>query len=447
MIMKMLKSKILLLLFLSLFLGAISCSEDLEDDLVDDLEQVEANGDTDDDDDDDDDDEEGEDDEDDNDDLGDDDDDDVITHPTLFFVQLPAGIDDDDVEDIEEELNAEEVWFVEELNLRLWNTTAFPYTNAQGEQVINIDGQIQRAKARAKVENADFNYGTPLTEPMSGSEALCYDDVFLESAGSNPVKIAVFDTGIDSGVAINNLDTENYIETESDEDLNGHGTEVTLLIDDLVSKAQGSANVSYEIMKTHDAQGVGYFSALIPAIVEAVDEGVDIMNFSFSYRDVNEDTANRPLRLAIDYAEENGVLMVAAAGNTGTNNDTDAIVSFPASYPNANILSVTAVDCNEELSSFSSFGSSRVDVAYLGQDIPVIGLNGTTNTKSGTSYTTAMVTAMAAILGTHQDSFDAGLIKCALMENADFSSQLQNNVASQGMINFENTLKNLDNCN
>ncbi|MEM7380864.1 MAG: S8 family serine peptidase, partial [Bacteroidota bacterium] len=362
---------------------------------------------------------------------------------------------DDEVVDLLTDLNSVEVWFREEINLRLWNTNVFPYTSMAGEQITNINGQIARAKKRAKLNDVEFNFGSVLRDPMASQDLFCFESSsVLAPASDASVKIAIFDSGIDEnalmGIAPNLLDEYSgydYVnDDEVPEDQNGHGTQITSLIYHLINKEQEAPDITFDIRKTHDAEGIGYLSHLIPAILDAIDEGAQILNFSFSYQDVNTDTSNRPLRLAIDYAAQNGVLMVASAGNTNNNNDADEIISFPASYPSSHILSVASLSCEDKLSGFSSYGPNTVDVAYLGEHIPTTGLNGAQLDKSGTSYTTAYVTAMAAIMASHNENISAAAIKCSLIETSDYSDELNDLILSQGIINFSSALQQMGSC-
>ena len=67
---------------------------------------------------------------------------------------------------------------------------------------------------------------------------------------------------------------------------------------------------------------------------------------------------------AIDAADANGVLFIAAAGNYGTDNDTNPV--YPASYDCENIISVMATNNAGQCASYSCFGASSVDLAAPG---------------------------------------------------------------------------------
>jgi subtilisin family serine protease len=103
--------------------------------------------------------------------------------------------------------------------------------------------------------------------------------------------------------------------------------------------------------------GVGATSNAIRAIEYARAEGVEISNNSWSGGDESQ-----ALKEAIDASP--GMLFVAAAGNSGTDND--VIPRFPASYDSPNILSVAAIDNRGNLASFSNYGANSVDISAPG---------------------------------------------------------------------------------
>jgi len=68
-----------------------------------------------------------------------------------------------------------------------------------------------------------------------------------------------------------------------------------------------------------------------------------------------------------DAIDASGAVVVCAAGNDGTNNDSTPF--YPASFSSANIVAVSATDQNDELAWFSNYGITSVDVAAPGTDI------------------------------------------------------------------------------
>ncbi len=400
------------------------------------------------------------DDDDDDDDCDDDDDDDdkddncIIKHPSLFFVKLNPSITEAEVDLLLDELNADEIWHRPEINLRLWDTRMFPYTNTAGQSVTNIDRQIAGAQGKTGVDGVDFNIGHIVPRTPVDIPGVCFQNMAPKyPVGNNPIKISIFDTGYTPvagsfpgySFIIPEYTGYDYIDDDqTPEDLNGHGTHIAGVVHHLLSYGGGPSSVSFDIRKTHDAQGQGFVSNLIPAILDAVNEGADILNFSFSYQNKNVNTVGKPLRLAVDYAEQMGALVIAAAGNTNENNDSDGIISFPASYPNNNILSVASTSCDKKLSPFSSYGQFSVDVGILGDNIPGPGLNGAVAYQSGTSFATANVTAMSAILATYQTTFNYQNIKCSLINTSTTSSDMFEKVVSNGILNFTAAFNQID---
>ncbi len=398
------------------------------------------------------------DDDDDDDDEDEEDEDDIIKHPSLYFVKLAPSITQAEVDNLLNELNSEEIWYRPEINLRLWNTRVFPYMTAAGQSVTNIDAQVTSAEKKTDIDGVNFNIGHIVPKPPVDIQGFCFESITPQySIGTNPIKISIFDTGIlqtngnPSGYSFNIEEYTGYDYVNDDnipDDQNGHGTHIASIINHLLSSQGAPSSVSFDIRKTHDSLGQGFVSNLIPAILDAVNEGANILNFSFSYQNYNVNPIGRPLKLAVDYAEQMGAMVIAAAGNTNKNNDTDQIISFPASYPNENILSVASISCENKLSPFSSYGQYSVDVGLLGDNIPGSDMNGSVVYQSGTSYSSANVTALATILATHQAVFDYQKIKCALINTSTTSSDLFEKVVANGVLNFSAAFNQLSSgCN
>ena len=89
------------------------------------------------------------------------------------------------------------------------------------------------------------------------------------------------------------------------------------------------------------------------------------------------------LEQAVNYAVGKGVTMVAAAGNTGTNQ-----LLYPAAYPP--VIAVGSIDQNLQVSSFSS-GGANVDLLAPGRNIDTLSLNGSVQSVSGTSFAAPQV--------------------------------------------------------
>lgn len=98
-------------------------------------------------------------------------------------------------------------------------------------------------------------------------------------------------------------------------------------------------------------------STILDAVQWAVDEGAMVINLSLGGDDYSK-TADKFYE---EIYEEEGRIIVAAAGNDGEKDK-----KYPASYDS--VLSVSAIDKNEELARFSSY-TKRVDFTAPGEHI------------------------------------------------------------------------------
>jgi serine protease len=123
---------------------------------------------------------------------------------------------------------------------------------------------------------------------------------------------------------------------------------------------------------------------------------------------------------AIKRAEKQNILFVAAAGNDGTDNDTFPL--YPASYPNANIISVTALTQDGLKSGDANYGKRSVDIAAPGEGIisTVPNFEGKPDYgyDSGTSMAAPFVTGAVALYAHKHPKASTPHIKYAILKGA-----------------------------
>ena len=145
-----------------------------------------------------------------------------------------------------------------------------------------------------------------------------------------------------------------------------HGTHVAGIIGAVGNNNKGVAGVNWNVTimpVKFLGPGGGWDYDGAEAIIYAVDNGADVINCSWggSYSEIIEE--------ALQYAADHGVLVCAAAGNDMSDVDRDPDWYYPASSDVTAVVTVASTDKNDELSYFSNFGASTVDLAAPGEDI------------------------------------------------------------------------------
>jgi subtilisin family serine protease len=159
-------------------------------------------------------------------------------------------------------------------------------------------------------------------------------------------------------------------------DENGHGTLVAGIIGALENDEgiSGVSNWVYILpVRIGDDLGNITADALISGSTYAANRGARILNCSFGgpiYSQAEQDQVN--------WLQDQGILIVCAAGNGGSDkigDNNDSAPTYPSSYVGSNLISVASIDENGNLSPFSNYGISSVDVAAPGENIYGPGLD------------------------------------------------------------------------
>ena len=144
-------------------------------------------------------------------------------------------------------------------------------------------------------------------------------------------------------------------------DDNDHGTHCAGIAN-AVDNSQGVVGVSTEAtlhaVKVLDCAGSGSFSDIAAGVEYVADQGWDVGSMS-----LGGSSGSSALRDAVQYADSQGVFLVAAAGNSGSCTD---CVGYPAAYPE--VMAVSSTNSSDGFSSFSSQGP-EVEIAAPGTDV------------------------------------------------------------------------------
>ncbi len=141
---------------------------------------------------------------------------------------------------------------------------------------------------------------------------------------------------------------------------------------------------------------------------------------------------------AIESAGAADILFVAAAGNSGVNIDVSP--QYPASYPNANIIAVAAIDKSGNMASWSNYGATRVDLGAPGvgiwSSVPGKKNQSSYGSYSGTSMATPHVTGAAALYAAAHLNSTAAAIKQAILSTTVPTGSLGGKTVTGGRLNI-----------
>lgn len=148
---------------------------------------------------------------------------------------------------------------------------------------------------------------------------------------------------------------------------------------------------------------------------------------------LNNSWGGRAYSPILKYAiEQYNGLFIASAGNSGTDND--FIPSYPASYDSENIISVAASTPNDDLASFSNYGSTSVDIAAPGTRILSTTLNGEYSYKNGTSMAAPHVVGAAALLKSCRPCLSTLEMKNIILNSAQQKGTLKGKILTGGIL-------------
>ncbi len=346
-----------------------------------------------------------------------------------------------------------------------------------GAVVVTLpEAQAQELAARADIESVEIDLpmkafrttNDPLLGEQYGLQATAGVNAFSawdKSIGSRLALVAVMDSGVDDThpdlakaiwrnpkeIPRNGRDDDGngYVDDTAGYDFinndtlprddQKHGSHVAGIIAASGNNGKGVAGVAWGSrvvpLKVLDSLGDGFTSDIVKAMDYVGDlrrGGVPIIAINMSFGGPTSSALERAVMRAL----QNDLLIVAAAGNESSNND--LLKVYPASYNFPHVLSVSAVDQDGNLSSYSNYGAETVSLSAPGDDVmstvPFRTTGSYYDTLSGTSMATPHVAGAAALVAATNRKLTAPLIRQVLMNSVRESVALTGLSVSEGYL-------------
>jgi len=226
------------------------------------------------------------------------------------------------------------------------------------------------------------------------------------------VKVAVLDTGIDTSHSdLNVVGGKSFVfPGRSYNDDNGHGTHCAgtiAALDNNYGVVGVAPQASLYAVKVLDRTGNGYLSWIMAGIEWSISNNMDVISMSLGSTGTVPD-----FETVCNQASNAGIVLVAAAGNSGPGSDT---ISYPAKY--SSVIAVGATDSSNTIADFSSRGS-QLSVVAPGVNIYSTFKGNAYATGSGTSMACPHVAGAVALMLSKDPTTLPATIKATLQSTA-----------------------------
>jgi thermitase len=251
-------------------------------------------------------------------------------------------------------------------------------------------------------------------DPYYGSEwhlpKISAQNAWNTTQGSG-ITIAILDSGVNGAhpdLSAQMVPGWNFYDNNSDtSDVFGHGTLVAGTASAITNNGTGVSSVAGQSkimpIRITDTSGYGYASTIAQGLVWASDNGVRVANVSFGGA-----VGILSVQNAAQYMKDKGGLVIAAAGNTGTELTTT---------PTTTMIPVSATDANDAIASWSSYGN-YVAMSAPGVSIWTTRREGDYKTASGTSLSSPLTAGVVALMMSANSKLSSLEIESLLFSSA-----------------------------
>lgn len=269
-----------------------------------------------------------------------------------------------------------------------------------------------------KIEYTPNDLGANNTADQWNLHKIDAQNAWDVTTGSTSIVVAIVDNAIQTthiDLAANMVAGRDVADNDNDPNppnINfSHGTHVAGIVAATTDNGTGKAAIGFNIKvmpvkATGNNTNSNYITHGYTGITWAADNGANVINLSWGGS--GSSTTNQNV---INYAHNKGAIIVAAAGNSGSNG-----AFYPAAYNH--VLSVASTDINDNKSSFSTYHNT-VDVAAPGSSILSTVPNNAWANFSGTSMASPLVAGLCGLVWSVDLSQSAADVESCVLNNTD----------------------------
>lgn len=305
-----------------------------------------------------------------------------------ILVKAVPGLDDTKLEQILSRNGGHSVARIQQIGVHIVKVPA--QAEEQVVAALSHNPNIEFAELDMRIGHEEFIPDDPKFGSQWHHNTMNSSFAWDTTAGAG-VTVAILDTGVDgnhSDLQANLLPGWNSASQNTDwADIQGHGTMTAGTVGAIANNTLGVAGMAWNVSIlpvriTNDSTGYAYFSDIARGLTWAADNGANVANISYGV------SGSFSVSNAANYMKSKGGLTVASAGNGSV----EIVLS-----DNADIISVSATDSADNLTSWSSWGNF-VDVSAPGVSIWTTKNGNTYGAPSGTSFSSPLTAGVAALI-------------------------------------------------